>query len=182
MARDDGMLSPTQQPIHAASPAPGAARIVGEPRIFPRRAKGRSPMPVPRPLRHVLIMLVLALVSLPSLLAAQAQATTGVVRGTVTDTAGTPLPNASVRLRNAETNAERVLTTNERGVYVATLLRVGRYDITARALGFQEDSLPGVEVRLGETQDASFALIPQVVQLEEITVAGAEPPVDVTKS
>jgi Carboxypeptidase regulatory-like domain len=139
-------------------------------------------MPVPRPLRHIVAVLGLTFVFFPARLVGQAQATTGVIRGTVTDTSGTPLPNASVRLRNVETNAERVLSTNERGVYVATLLRVGRYDVTARALGFQEDSLPGVEVRLGETQDASFALIPQVVQLEEITVAGAEPPVDVTKS
>jgi hypothetical protein len=139
-------------------------------------------MPVPSPLRPALAILALALAAMPQRLAAQAQATTGVIRGTVTDSAGGALTGASVRLRNAETNAVRVLTTNERGVYVATLLRVGTYDVTARALGFQESQRTGLTLRLGETQDVSFALTPQAVQLQEITVAGAEPPVDVTKS
>ena len=81
------------------------------------------------------------------------------------------LAGASVTLRNVETNAERVLTTNERGVYVATLLRVGTYDVTARALGFQEAKKTSLTLRLGETLDVPFALAPQVVQLQEITVA-----------
>ena len=84
-------------------------------------------MPLPR-LRSTLLCLASALAALPGRLAAQAQATTGVIRGTITDSAGGgPLVGATVTLRNAETNAERVLTTNERGVYVATLLRVGTY-------------------------------------------------------
>jgi hypothetical protein len=123
-----------------------------------------------------------ALAALPGRLSAQAQATTGVIRGTVTDsTTGAALPGASVTLRNRETNAERVLTTNERGVYVATLLRVGTYDVAARALGFLEQKRDTLALRLGETQDVSFALEPRAVQLQEVTVA-AEPLVDVTKS
>jgi hypothetical protein len=39
-----------------------------------------------------------------------------------------------------------------------------------------------VAVRLGETQEVSFKLTPQAVQLQEITVGGAEPTVDVTQS
>src|SRR6185295_2889933 len=98
----------------------------------------------------------------------------------VTDsTTGSAIAGASVSLRNRETNAERVLTTNERGVYVATLLRVGTYDVTARALGFLEQKRDTLALRLGETQDVSFKLEPQAVQLTEITVA-AEPLIDVT--
>ncbi len=85
-------------------------------------------------------------------------------------------------LRNVETNADRVLTTNDRGVYVGTLLRVGTYDVSARALGFIEDRRSAVPLRLGETVDLPFALAPQVVQLEELTVAVDEPTVDVTMS
>ena len=70
----------------------------------------------------------------PAALHAQAQATTGVIRGTVTDSTGQPLSGAIVTLRNRETNAERTLNTNASGTYVATLLRVGSYDVGARAL------------------------------------------------
>jgi len=138
-------------------------------------------MTVLRPIRMLVVVAGLALAAMPTRLAAQAQATTGVIRGTVTDSNGGRLAGATVTLRNAETNAERVLTTNESGVYVATLLRVGTYDVNARAVGFQKDERTAIPLRLGETQDVSFMLAPQVVQLQEITV-GAETPVEVTKS
>ena len=81
------------------------------------------------------LLLAFLLFVVPNILHAQAQATTGVIRGTVSDSAGTPLAGAVVTLRNRETNAERTLSTNASGVYVATLLRVGSYDVGARALG-----------------------------------------------
>jgi hypothetical protein len=137
-------------------------------------------MPVSSSMRLTLVLVSLALAAVPARLLAQAQATTGVIRGIVTDTAGAPLAGASVTLRNAETNAERVLTTNDHGVYVGTLLRVGTYDVAARALGFLEAKRSGLSLRLGETLDESFRLIPQTVQLQEITVAGEAP--DVTQS
>ena len=134
-----------------------------------------------RPVRPLLLLASLILV-VPTTLRAQAQASTGVVRGTVTDSTGRPLNDARVSLRHLETNAERTLTTNGAGVYVATLLRVGLYDIRARALGFREARRDSVPVRLGETVERSFALAPQVVQLEELTVAAPEPTVDATSS
>jgi hypothetical protein len=133
-------------------------------------------------MRLTLVLVGLALAAAPVRLWAQAQATTGVIRGTVTDSSGAPLPGASVTLRNAETNAERVLTTNDRGVYVATLLRVGTYDVAARALGFVGDAKTGLGLRLGETLEVPFALKPQAVQLAEITVAAGEREVPATRS
>jgi Carboxypeptidase regulatory-like domain len=127
------------------------------------------------------LLLASGFVLAPALLHAQAQATTGVIRGTVTDSAGRPLDNATLSLRHLSTNAARTLTTNASGVFVATLLRVGDYDVRARAVGFQEGRRDGVAVRLGETVEINFALAPQVVQLEELTVS-AEPVVDATRS
>jgi hypothetical protein len=128
------------------------------------------------------LLLIATVLSIPLTLHAQAQATTGVIRGVVSDSSGNPLAGAVVSLRNTETNAERTLTTNDRGVFVATLLRVGTYDVSARALGFRESQRTGVALRLGETVDLPFALAPQAVQLEEITATAQEPVVDVTKS
>ena len=140
-------------------------------------------MRVRRPVRLLPLLLpaVLAFVR-PAPLLGQAQATTGVIRGTVTDSTGRALDNATVSLRHLATNAERTLTTNASGVFVATLLRVGTYHIRARALGFREATRDTVPVRLGETVEVNFALAPQVVQLEELTVAAPEPVVDVTSS
>ncbi|TMC62229.1 MAG: TonB-dependent receptor, partial [Chloroflexi bacterium] len=139
-------------------------------------------MPVSSSMRLTLALVSLALAAVPARLLAQAQATTGVIRGTVTDSAGAPLAGASVTLRNAETNAERVLTTNDHGVYVGTLLRVGTYDVAARALGFLEEKKTGLGLRLGETLDVPFALKPQAVQLQEITVAAEEREEPATRS
>jgi hypothetical protein len=80
------------------------------------------------------LILASLLLTIPALLRAQAQATTGVIRGTVTDSTGRPLDHATLSLRHLATNAERSLTTNASGVFVATLLRVGTYDVRARAL------------------------------------------------
>ena len=134
------------------------------------------------PRRSLTLLLTPLLLTVPVILQAQAQASTGVIRGTVTDSAGRPLNDATVTLRHRETNAERTLTTNASGVYVATLLRVGLYDLRARALGFREARRDSVQVRLGESVERSFVLAPQVVQLEELTVAAPEPIVDVTSS
>ncbi len=140
-------------------------------------------MALPRPLsgsaRSLLLGCILA--ALPATLEAQAQATTGVTRGTVTDSTGQPIAGATVTLRNLETNAERSLATNDRGVYAATLLRVGNYDASARALGFRESRRGDVPVGLGETVTLNFVLTPQVVQLQELTVE-AEPTLDVSQS
>src|SRR3954453_3868441 len=126
-------------------------------------------------------LLALAFAVPPCRLHAQAQATTGVVRGTVTDSAGRPLGGATVSLRHLETNAERILTTNDGGVYAATLLRVGNYEVRGRAVGYQESRRGPVTVGLGETVALDFVLAPQVVQLQELTVE-AQPVLDVTES
>src|SRR5688572_15884189 len=115
-------------------------------------------------------------------LAAQAQATTGMVRGMVVDSTGAPVVGAVVTLRNVATNFERTLQTNDRGSFVATLLPLGVYTMTARALGFAEGQRPGIVVRLGESVDLRMTLQPQAVQLTDITVEGEEPTVDVTMS
>ena len=127
------------------------------------------------------LLLAALLLAVPAILHAQAQATTGVIRGTVTDSSGRPLSGAVVTLRHRETNAQRTLSTNASGVYVATLLRVGLYDIGARALGFQAARQDSVGLRLGESVERDFALEPQAIQLQELTVS-AEPVVDVTRS
>ena len=138
---------------------------------------------LPRAVRLLVApLLALGLAALPASLAAQSQASTGIIRGTVSDSAGRVVSGAVIVLRSRETNAERNLVTNARGVFVATLLRVGTYDVTARSLGFRESRRPGVVLRLGESVDLRFALVAQAVEVQELTVAGDGAAVDVSRS
>ncbi len=118
----------------------------------------------------------------PSSLRAQSQASTGVLRGTVADSAGRSIAGAVVTLRNTATNLSRTLTTNSSGVFVATLLPLGNYDVSARAVGYRAEARRGLPIRLGETAQLTFLLPQQAIQLEELTVTTGQPPVDVTAS
>src|SRR5881296_2088283 len=100
--------------------------------------------------RKLLGPVVLAL-AFPVLLTAQSQATTGVIRGTVTDPSGTPVAGANVILRQTQTGFQRQVASNERGVFIAPLLPLGTYDVTARAVGYSETRRTGVQLGVGQT-------------------------------
>src|ERR1041384_8866227 len=55
----------------------------------------------------VLVGAVLALPGTPAVLGAQSQATTGIIRGVVTDPSGSPVANAQVVLHETQTNFTR---------------------------------------------------------------------------
>lgn len=115
-------------------------------------------------------------------LQAQSQATTGIIRGIVTDQAGAPVSGAVVTLRHLATNAERSLTTNSQGVYVASLLQVGTYDMAMRAVGYTPVERKGIVVRLGATVGEDFEMVRQAVQLAELVVSTERPVVDPTRT
>ncbi|HXG98744.1 MAG TPA: carboxypeptidase regulatory-like domain-containing protein, partial [Gemmatimonadales bacterium] len=128
--------------------------------------------------RKLLGPVVLAL-AFPVVLAAQSQATTGVIRGTVTDPAGATVVGATVVLRETQTGFQRQVTSNERGIFVASLMPLGTYDVTARAVGFSETRRTGVRLGLGETVNLNLALA--AVQLQAVVVEATQPVVEATK-
>jgi hypothetical protein len=128
--------------------------------------------------RRLLGPVVLAL-AFPVVLAAQSQATTGVIRGTVTDPSGTAVAGASVVLRESQTGFQRQVATNERGIFIAVLMPLGTYDVTARAVGFSETRRTGVRVGVGETVNLNLPLA--AVQLQAVVVEATQPVVEATK-
>jgi len=128
--------------------------------------------------RKLLGPVVLALV-FPVMLAAQSQATTGVIRGTVTDPSGTAVAGASVVLRETQTGFQRQVATNERGIFVAPLMPLGTYDVTARAVGFSEARRTGVRLGVGETVNLNLPLA--AVQLQAVVVEATQSVVEATK-
>jgi hypothetical protein len=129
-------------------------------------------------IRKLLGLVVLA-VAVPLVLAAQSQATTGVIRGTVTDPGGSPVAGATVVLREAQTGFQRQFTSNERGVFVASLLPLGAYDVTARAVGFSEARRTSVRVSVGETVNLNIQLA--AVTLQAVVIEATPPVVEANK-
>ena len=111
----------------------------------------------------------------------QVQATTGVVRGTTTDSSGTPV-SAVVTVRNTGTNFTRTLKASERGVFVATLLPLGAYEVTARAVGYSPETKSNLIVKVGQSLEVPLILARAATQLTGVTVKGQTPTVDPTRS
>jgi hypothetical protein len=79
---------------------------------------------------------------------AEAQVTTGSIRGTVKDASGGVLPGVSVTAINVDTNFSRSEVTNERGEYSLQVLPPGTYRLEAELTGFKRFVQTGVEIEL----------------------------------
>jgi hypothetical protein len=88
---------------------------------------------------------------------ALAQASTGGIRGAVTDPAGDVLPKVTVIVKNLDTGIERRMTTNDEGLFNADNLQPGEYEVRIEAQGFQR-ALQRVTVLTGNTHTADFSL------------------------
>src|SRR5437763_1998815 len=97
--------------------------------------------------------------------------------GTVTDSAGLPVPGAQVVAVNTGTADTYEATTNTEGYYAIQFVRVGTYDISVTLTGFQTSKVSGVEV--ATTQVVRTNVMMTVGQLSEsITVVAATPILD----
>ena len=124
-----------------------------------------------RKLRACAGFLALFLVALltPSLFAQTAG--TGALRGTVTDSTGAVVPNATVTATSTDTGQVRTATTGADGVYTITLLPPGKYAVKFEANGFQTTEIPSVTINVTETS-RSTALSRSALQTQEVTVQG----------
>src|SRR5262245_35824206 len=87
--------------------------------------------------RLPLFILALALLTLAPLAASAQTATTTTVSGTITDANGAAVANATVKLTDAATNAERTATTNSEGQYNFYAVPPGLLKVTVNAQGFK---------------------------------------------
>lgn len=67
----------------------------------------------------------------------ETQSTTGSVTGTVTDSAGAPLPQTAVQLKNTSTGIVQNAVTDNSGNYIFALVPPGAYEINVERQGFQ---------------------------------------------
>ncbi|HEY4102195.1 MAG TPA: carboxypeptidase regulatory-like domain-containing protein [Gemmatimonadales bacterium] len=128
--------------------------------------------------RIVRLMLASAAAFLVLLIApgtAMAQgATTGAIGGFVQDSAGNPIPNATVRAASSSTGLTRSAVSGSNGRYVISGLEVDHYKVSATAIGYKPKEEGDVRVTLSNTTQQSFSMEHLAVQLQEI-VANAAP-------
>ena len=101
-------------------------------------------------------------------LAAQTGAT-GAISGAITDPTGALIVGAQVRVTNMTTGESRTLQSNDRGLYVASLLQPGKYALEVTKQGFKEASSQDVVVIVAETTVLNIPLAPGTVT-ESISV------------
>jgi hypothetical protein len=98
--------------------------------------------------------------ALAFLLAARAwcQALSGTIVGTVTDSAGAVVPNATVTLTNEGTKFVRTAPTNALGQYVASSIPTGSYTIAVEMQGFQKMVQEKIPLTAADTVTVDFKL------------------------
>src|SRR5580698_3963614 len=112
-----------------------------------------------------------ALATIALTLAAPAFAqSTGAIQGTVTDSSGSPVPNAAVTVKDPDHGVDRTLATDSAGIYFVPSLPVGTYSVEVKASGLTQTQAKGLIVEVGSTVTQNFALTvassTQILQVE----------------
>jgi len=87
-----------------------------------------------------------------------AQVVGGTISGTVTDSTGAVVANATVLVHNDETGNERHLQSGADGRYAAPSIPVGSYTVTVDAVGFNEQRRTGISLSVGQSQSVNLQL------------------------
>src|SRR5450631_2200331 len=83
---------------------------------------------------------------------------TGSITGTIMDANKAPLANAHISLRSTDTGSERQITANDEGIYAATLLQPGVYEMTVTASGFATVTRKGLALTVGQSLTVDYNL------------------------
>lgn len=99
-----------------------------------------------------------------------AQETTGEIQGTVKDSAGAVIPNASVVIKGVNVGFNRTVQSDDNGNYRARQVPPGTYNISIAAVsGFAAQTKENVAVALGSATVIDFALTTTVSAVVDVT-------------
>jgi outer membrane receptor protein involved in Fe transport len=117
------------------------------------------------------LMLVAALLATSSALAQS----TATLQGTVSDSKGAVLPNATVVVRNRSTSSERTTQTDTDGNYQIAALPVGVYSVEVKVEGFKTQVADQVTLEVAKTVVQNFQM--DVGALSEQVLVSSDVPV-----
>lgn len=121
-----------------------------------------------RRFRFVFVILLLASTTVST----WAQGTNATIRGSVRDEMGNAFPTAEVVAVNTETGFTARAVAGPRGNFVLPGLTPGSYRLTVTAPSYTT-STRDVRVLIGQSLEVDFALRPDMVLTEEVTVVGS---------
>ena len=102
--------------------------------------------------------------------AARAQVDTATVTGTVRDSSGAVVPNATVTATETDTGIRVAAKSASDGNYVITPLKIGRYSVSAEAGGFQTETHENIVLNVSQNLRLDFQLhVGSVSQTAEVT-------------
>jgi hypothetical protein len=107
--------------------------------------------------------------------------TTASMKGTVKDTSGAIVPDATVTAKNIETGLTRTATTDANGSYNVVALPVGPYEVIAEKPGFKQTVRKGLNLVVGQEVALDLALEVGAVE-QQVTVTAEAPLVNTTLS
>ncbi len=111
----------------------------------------------------------------------QAAAMNGQIVGTITDPAGSVVPNATVKAVNTGTGFSQSTATTSSGLYRFNILPLGQYELTVDSAGFSTVKRTGIELNAGVTVTADITLAVKGVA-SEVVVSAAAPVVDPSRT
>ncbi|HEU4710409.1 MAG TPA: TonB-dependent receptor [Pyrinomonadaceae bacterium] len=121
------------------------------------------------------LMLVAALLATPSALGQS----TALLQGTVSDSKGAVLPNATVTAKNRNTSAERTTQTDTDGNYQFAALPVGSYTVEVKIQGFKTQVADQVTVEVAKTVVQNFQMDVGAIS-EQVLVSSDVPVIETT--
>src|SRR5262245_39275203 len=124
--------------------------------------------------RAILAILSVAAFALTVPSIVHAQAVKGGLLGNVTDSAGLPVPGATVTITETRTSISYNTTTNESGYYIFSNLKDGVYRVVAELTGFKKVVRDGVVVDVNATVRVDLKMEVGTIE-ESVTVVGESP-------
>src|SRR5262245_56733991 len=110
------------------------------------------------------------------------QSTTATIQGLVRDPQGALVPGVTVTAKNLETNATRVVISNDLGSYRIPNLPVGTYEVTADLGGFSRYLQRGITLSLNQTAAVDITMNPAGITSEVKVVEENAPALNVSNA
>src|SRR2546428_178816 len=112
---------------------------------------------------------------------AQAVIAVAHLNGTARDTSGSVVANASVSLRNLDTNRTYTSTSDASGYYIVPNLPPGSYELNVTYTGFEPFLQSGIQLRVGQTATLDVTLTVQG-RREVLEVTSQTPAIEPTRT
>ena len=124
--------------------------------------------------RHLRTRLILVFILALGCVNAAAQKDAGGIAGVVRDPSDAVVAGAKVTIRDIDRGTEFATTTNEQGEYVASPLKIGRYQVSAEKPGFKKAVAGPITVNVGERPAVNITLL--VGDIHEVVSVSTKAP------